>query len=121
MSKYEVIQDFKGSPDGHTVIQFTKGSEIDRAELGDDLAGVALAEKWVKPSKSAEKEAKAKAKEKAQAEEAERIKAQSIAALQAEIDQLNAGLNAAADAGDDTDPVVAQIEAKQAELDALLA
>lgn len=118
MKKYEVMQDFKGSPDGHTVIQFTKGGEIDHADLGDDLAGVALSEKWVKPSKAAEKESKAKAKAE---EQAAAQREAGIAALQADLDQLNAELTAAADIGGETETIIAQIEAKQAELDALLA
>lgn len=77
--KYDVLQDFKGSPDGHTVIQFTKGSEIDHADMGDDLAGVAVSEKWVKLSNAAEKEAKEKAKAEAEA----KAKAEAeVAALQ---------------------------------------
>lgn len=62
-------------------------------------------------SPSGEKLTKAQAKAKAEA----------IAALQADLDQLNADLTAAADANADTDAIAAQIEAKQAELDALLA
>lgn len=48
MPKYNVQRDFKGSPDGHTVIQFAKGEEVAHAKLGDDLAKVALEEKWIK-------------------------------------------------------------------------
>lgn len=48
MQKYIVQKDFKGSPDGHTVIQFVKGEEVAYAKLGDDLAKVALDEKWIK-------------------------------------------------------------------------
>src|SRR5574340_380925 len=110
MKKYEVMQDFKGSPDGHTVIQFTKGSEIDHAELGDDLASVALSQKWVKPSKAAEKEAKAKAKAEAEAQRQE-----TITAIQSEITTLEQQFAAAADAGQDCAEITMQIEAKQAE------
>lgn len=127
--KYEILQDFKGSPDGITVIQYSKGT--DDVELSDALAEVALAEKWVKLSKAAEKEAKAKAKAKAEAEakakaeaeskESVRLKEEAITPLQTELDQLNADLTATADAGGDTAPLVAQIDTKQAELDALLA
>lgn len=53
---FEVIKDFKGSPDGCTVIQYQKGEVV---EIVDSLAEVALAEKWVKHSKSADKETKA--------------------------------------------------------------
>lgn len=62
-----------------------------------------------------------KTQAKAQAEEAARIKAEAIATLQAELEQLNAELTAAADANAETESIVAQIEAKQTELDALLA
>lgn len=48
MAKFEVLQGFKGSPDGMRVEQFTKGETVD---LCDSLAEVALAEKWVKPAK----------------------------------------------------------------------
>ena len=65
MKKYEILQDFKGSPDGHTVIQYIKGQ--DDVELNDELAKVALEEKWVRHSKSADKAAKARAKAEAAA------------------------------------------------------
>lgn len=128
---YKVTKEFKGSPDGHTVITYKVGDEVDEDEMGADLLKVALDEKWIAKPKSskadakAQAEAEAQAKEdadaQAQAEEAARIKAEAIAALQADLDRLNAELTAAADANADTDSIVAQIEAKQAELDALLA
>lgn len=62
-----------------------------------------------------------KAQAKAQAEEAARLKGEAITALEAELVRLNTELTAAADANADTETIVAQIEAKQAELDALLA
>lgn len=118
MKKYEVIQDFKGSPDGHTVIQFAKDSEIDHAVMGDSLAAVALEEKWVKEIKPSKKGAKDDASTKAAAEAAAQREA-SIVALQSEIDQLVAQRNAAT-TEDDKAKLDAEIEAKQGELDALL-
>jgi hypothetical protein len=74
MPKFNVLKNFKGSPDGHTVIEYKKG---ETAELEGDLAKVALEEKWVKPSKAAEKDAKAKAEAeaeaKAEAEQAQKL------------------------------------------------
>lgn len=43
---FKVLKDFKGSPDGFTVIQYAKDQEVD---LAPALAEVALKEKWVKP------------------------------------------------------------------------
>jgi hypothetical protein len=48
---YKVTEDFKGSPNGHTVIQFKKGEEFTHE---GDLLKVALEEKWVKPLKAEE-------------------------------------------------------------------
>lgn len=128
MSKktYEVLKDFKGSPDGFNVIEFKKGQ--DDVELNDELAKVALEEKWVKPSKAGEKEAKAKARaeaerlaaEEAAAAEAAALGEAAIAALQNEIAQLKADYEAA-EGEEAKAAIVAQAEAKQAELDALLA
>lgn len=106
--KYEVLKDFRGSPDGCRVIDYKKGQVVD---IVDSLAEVALAEKWVKPSKAAKAQTKAEAEASA--------KASAIAALQAELAQLKADYEAAPEA--DRAAIVAQAEAKQAELDALLA
>ena len=47
---YKVLKDFKGSPDGCRVIQYTKGQMLEEgADFSRDLAEVALNEKWVKP------------------------------------------------------------------------
>jgi hypothetical protein len=51
--KYDILESFKGSPDGRFTIQYTKGEK--EVELTDSLAEVALAEKLVKPSKITEK------------------------------------------------------------------
>lgn len=118
--KFDVLQDFKGSPDGYTVIQYTKGQK--EIELEEELAKVALAEKWVKSSKAAkaddEEKTRQEAEEKAK-QEAEAARQANIAALQSELDQLHAELAAVKAAAGDTAPIVAQIEAKQAELAAL--
>jgi hypothetical protein len=42
---YKILKDFKGSPDGIAVIEYTKG---DIVPLAPSLAEVALEEKWVK-------------------------------------------------------------------------
>jgi len=45
---YEVLIDFKGSPDGCRVIEYEKGQELTiGADFSTDLAEVALAERWV--------------------------------------------------------------------------
>lgn len=75
---FEVLKDFKGSPDGHTVIAYTKGEEV---ELVESLAKVALAEKWVRHSKSAEKVAKEKAKAEADAKAAAEAEAAALRGL----------------------------------------
>lgn len=108
----DIIKDFKGSPDGHTVIQYEKGQV--NVELAESLAEVAIAEKWAKPSKSSKKDADAKAKAEAEAKRAE-----AIAAIEQEIAALEQQLAAAADAGLDCKEIEAQIEAKQAEHAAL--
>lgn len=43
---FKILKDFKGSPDGYTVIEYATGQELD---LPPSLAEVALAEKWAKP------------------------------------------------------------------------
>ena len=42
---FKVLKDFKGSPDGYTVVEYAAGTEVD---LAPDLAQVAVKEKWVK-------------------------------------------------------------------------
>lgn len=42
---FKVLKEFKGSPDGYTVIAYAAGAEVN---LAPDLAKVALKEKWVK-------------------------------------------------------------------------
>lgn len=118
---YEVIKEFKGSPDGHTVITYKVGDEVSEETMGADLLKVALEEKWVAKPKNNKAKAKAEAEAKAQAEAAAAAKAEAIATLQADLEQLTDELNASADVGGDTAPIQAQIDAKQAELDALLA
>lgn len=124
--KYDILKSFKGSPDGCHTLQYNEGDK--EVELTDSLAEVALKEKWVKPSKAGEKEAKAKAKaeaerlaaEEAAAAEAAALGEAAIAALQNEIAQLKADYEAA-EGEEAKATIVAQAEAKQAELDALLA
>lgn len=41
---FKVLTDWKGSPDGFTVIQYKAGQKVD---LHPTLVAVALAEKWV--------------------------------------------------------------------------
>ena len=45
---YKVLKDFKGSPDGCRVIQYTEGQMLEEgSDFSKDLAEVALNEKWV--------------------------------------------------------------------------
>lgn len=117
--QYEVIKDFKGSPDGHTILAFTKGEEVEHDKLGDDLVKVALDEKWIKTSKAAEKRAKEEAEAKLKAEAAAKAKADAIAALESTIAQLKTDFDAATDEAVKA-KILAEAEAKQVELDALL-
>lgn len=48
MKEYIVLQDFKGSKTGADCTKFAKDAKIIHDELGDDLAQVALDEKWIK-------------------------------------------------------------------------
>lgn len=52
--EYLVLQDWKGSPDGARVIQYTKGETV---SLPESLADVALKEEWVELKKPADKPA----------------------------------------------------------------
>lgn len=96
---FKVLKDFKGSPDGFTVIQYAKDQEVD---LAPALADVALKEKWVKPQPP-------KPAPKPQPQPAE--------ILAAEIADLEAQLATAAEA--DKPALAEQLAAKQAELAAL--
>lgn len=42
---HEILEDFKGSQDGRFTTQFYKGDQV---ELSDELAEVAVKEKWAK-------------------------------------------------------------------------
>jgi hypothetical protein len=46
---YDILKDFKGSPDGCFAVQYLAGTT---AELTDSLAAVAVAEGWAKPAAS---------------------------------------------------------------------
>lgn len=50
MNKYQVIKKggFKGSPNGAVTVNFIEGATVSHTELGDELAKVALKEKWIK-------------------------------------------------------------------------
>ena len=43
--QYEILKDFSGSQDGRMTEQFSKGT---LRELSDDLAAVAVKEKWAR-------------------------------------------------------------------------
>jgi hypothetical protein len=49
-----VVKEFKGSPDGYTVVDYKVNQEVD---LPPDLLKVARAEKWVKDKKAAQSKA----------------------------------------------------------------
>lgn len=117
MNKYDVLKDFKGSPDGRFAVDYKAGETV---ELTDSLAEVALKEKWVRLSKSAKEEAKAKAKAEADEEERVRLAAERAAAEQAindAIADLEAQIEAAAEA--DKPALQKALEGKRAELAAL--
>lgn len=124
--EYEIIKPFKGSPDGYTIIDFKQGDTVDHAEMGDSLVKAALAEKWIKPSKAADKEAKAKAKAEAEAranaeaeadKKAAQHRADAIAVIEGEIADLEAQLAAASE--EDKPSIQSALEAKQNEFAAL--
>lgn len=56
MKKYQVIKKggFKGSPNGAVTVSFSEGATLSHAEMGDELAKVALKEKWIKAIKEKE-------------------------------------------------------------------
>jgi len=123
--KFEILKDFKGSPDGYTIITYSKGDEV---ELDAGLAEVALAEKWARVSKTAEKAAKEKARadaEKLAAEE--QLKTDREAAIQLlrnEIAQLEEEGKAALvtdPSGETAKPIQELWQQKQNELTTLLA
>ena len=62
---YKVVKEFKGSPDGHTVILFKEGDDF--TEKGD-LLKVALEQGWIVEDNTAEAEAAAKAQAEAEAQ-----------------------------------------------------
>ncbi len=82
---FKVLKNFKGSPDGYTVVDYVAGAEVD---LTPDLAQTAVKEKWVKelPAKpKPDPEAERRAAAAKAAEEAAAVKAAAIADLQQKI------------------------------------
>ena len=76
---FKVLKDFKGSPDGYTVIAYAAGSKVD---LVPSLADVAVKEKWVKelpPEPKVDPEAERRAAEEKAAADAAAAKAAAIA------------------------------------------
>ena len=47
---YEIIETFKGSPDGSTVVDFQAGETATEKELGPELVKAAQSEGWIKPA-----------------------------------------------------------------------
>lgn len=94
---YKVIKDFRGSPDGHSVVDYRKDDVV---EMADSLAEVAIAQKWVEKPRGT-KSAMALSKEAA-------------AQLQAEIAALQAAIDGAADS--DKLTLQEQLSAKLAQL-----
>ncbi len=84
--QYDILKDFKGSPDGRHAVQYKAGET--EVELTPSLAEVALAEKWVKPSKASKKQAKDKSDTDETAAKAEAEKQAAIELLRTEIAQL---------------------------------
>lgn len=66
--KYQVIEEFKGAPDGKRTLTFTTDQEIAHTDLGDDLAEVALREGWIEEIKQRKPRSSNKKKKAAQAE-----------------------------------------------------
>jgi len=46
--EYKILKDFKGSPTGSTVVQYTKGETV---ELTDSLAAAVVPEGWAEEVK----------------------------------------------------------------------
>jgi len=67
---FKVTKDFKGSPDGCTVIQFNVGDKMSVEKHGKDLVDLALKEKWI----VAEKAAAPKTPEQLKAEAEKKVK-----------------------------------------------
>ena len=51
MKNYIVLEKFKGSLTGSDVVLFKKDQKVTESDLGGDLLGVALEEKWIKVAK----------------------------------------------------------------------
>lgn len=82
---FKILKDFKGSPDGYTVIDYVAGSKVD---LVPSLAEVAVKEKLAKelpPEPKVDHEAERRAAEEKAAAEAAAAKAAAIADLEARI------------------------------------
>ena len=82
---FKVLKDFKGSPDGYTVIDYAAGSKVD---LVPSLADVAVKEKWVKelpPEPKVDPEAERRAAEEKAAADAAAKQLAAIADLEARI------------------------------------
>lgn len=91
----------------------TVGEDIEKKEAKQLLDG-GYAE--VVPDAGAQKSKQAEEKAR---QEAEAARQEKVVALQSELDQLHAELAAVKAAAGDTGPIIAKIEAKQAELGAL--
>lgn len=52
MKKYKILKDFKGSPNGSLVVQYTKGETV---ELADSLAEAVVPEGWAEEIKKTRK------------------------------------------------------------------
>jgi len=50
--EYKILKDFKGSPNGSLVVQYTKGETV---ELTDSLAAAVIPEGWAEEVKPKEK------------------------------------------------------------------
>lgn len=99
---FKILKDFKGSPDGYTVIDYVAGSKVD---LVPSLAEVAVKEKWAKevpPEPKVDLEAERRAAE-------EKAVADAAAAKAAAIADCEARLATAADA--DKPGIAAELDA----------
>jgi len=61
MKKYKILKDFKGSPNGSTVVQYIKGETV---ELTDSLAEAVIPEGWAEEVKKEDKKTRKPRKKK---------------------------------------------------------
>jgi len=81
---FKVVKEFKGSPDGCTVIEFKVGDKMSVEKHGQDLVNAALKEKWIVADKP-----------QSPAKTPEQLKAEAVAKAQKKVDNLTKALEKA--------------------------